>query len=196
MNSAYRIARRWLVLFSIALLAACATGNGSASAAKAALPAPSPPDFAKLDAEIDAVLSDDWPERDPYAYEPTGKRDPFRPPSEVTVVLPPIDTDHGQKPECLGGLLAGTHLDEVRLEGIVRMESGRDARATLAGVDGRGSIVRVGDKVADECGVVTSIGEDRVSVAEPQRTQRGEWITHPYVLWLHGAPDSAVERLQ
>ncbi len=172
--------------------AACASGSGSVrDDAPAPRAAPPPPDFAKLDAEIDAILFGDWPNGDPsaYAYVPTGKRDPFRPPPDV--VQPKGEDDHVLSPlsRCPSAQLAGVHVDELRLEGIVRTSRGSEAHATIAAPDGRGLIIAVGDELGDECASVAAILDDTVVLTVPQRTQRGQESQRRHVLHLRHATD-------
>ncbi len=185
-------------VLALAAVGGCASGAEPLPDASDAVAAkrPPPPDFATLDAEIDAILYDDWPHGDPHAYDysPAGKRDPFRPPPDV--VQPKSEKDEGPVivSRCPSALLAGVHVDELRLEGIVRFSRGSDARATVAGPDGRGLIVDVGDRVSDECASVAAILDESLVLAVPQRTQRGQEAQARRILRLRTASDDAPTR--
>lgn len=181
-------------LVTFALGGALVHGSGCASGTDVpreplAAVRPSPPDFALLDSEIDAMLWGDDLASDPHAYSPTGKRDPFRAPQEVVAPPPPGGPELALGRSCPSALLQGTRVDELRLEGLVRLSSGGEARATFAGVDGRGAIASVGDELTDDCAVVKAIAADRVVVAVAHRSQRGEVVERRRVISLHAAPD-------
>ncbi len=196
-NFVRRRARLWRVgsaafLAVVNVGAACTSASGPfREDAPTQRAAPPPPDFAKLDAEIDAILYDDWPQGDPnaYGYVPAGKRDPFRPPPDV--VQPAIEPSIGFPTvlHCPSAALAGVHVDELRLEGIVRFSRGDAARATIAGPDGRGFIVALGDELSDECASVVAILDDSVVLDVPVRTQRGHESQSRRILRLRNATD-------
>ncbi len=185
-------ARSHLVLFARGSLVALALGGalGCASGTDVPREAPSPvrapaPDFSLLDTDIDAMLWGDDVAADPDAYSPVGKRDPFRGPQEVVAPTEATGAEVPLNRSCPAALLQGMHVDELRLEGLVRISNGGAARATFAGVDGRGAIAGLGDELTDDCAVVRSIGEDGVTVAVVHRSQRGELVERARVIPLH-----------
>lgn len=180
---------RSLAVLAIIGALGCATGGEVPHEAQAAV-RPPPPDFTLLDAEIDAMLWGDDLANDPHAYSPAGKRDPFRGPSDIGAP-PPEGEQHEARlaRACPSAMLRGTRVDELRLEGLVQLSNGGAARATFAGVDGRGAIAGVGDELTDDCAVVKAIAEDGVVVAVAHRSQRGERVERTRVIALRAAPN-------
>lgn len=181
------VARGSLVALALGGALGCASGADVPREALAPVRAPAP-DFVLLDAEIDAMLWGDDLANDPDAYSPVGKRDPFRGPQEVVAPTEGAGAEVPLNRSCPAALLQGTQVDELRLEGLVRLSNGGAARATFAGVDGRGAIAGVGDELTDDCAVVRAIGAEGVTVAVVHRSQRGELVERARVIPLHAAP--------
>lgn len=182
------VARGSLVALALGGALGCASGADVPREALAPARAPAP-DFTLLDSQIDAMLWGDDLANDPDAYSPVGKRDPFRGPHDVVAPPDPGGDERPLNRSCPSAMLQGTHVDELRLEGLVRLSSGGAARATFAGVDGRGAVAAIGDEVSDDCAVVKAIEADRVVVGVVLRSQRGETVERTRVIPLRAAPD-------
>lgn len=126
-----------------------------------------------------------------FNYEPTGKRDPFKPP--VDVERPP-DPDRGEvasredaEPR---GPLEELDVLEWRLVGVVQTP-GRP-RALVQGPAGRGFIIEEGTRIGRWKGEVATIDEDRITVIERFVDSRGGVRTQEIPLYLRIPEDESL----
>ena len=97
------------------------------------------------------------------AYDPQGRRDPFR-----SLIGPAPKLEPGQRPPGVAGFL----IDEMKLQGILKTRHG--LTAMINGPDNKGHLLRVGDKVLDgEVIRITATGiVFRQEVNDPTRIER------------------------
>ena len=99
---------------------------------------------------------------DTYRYDPQGRRDPFR------SLIGPAPKLEGDRPPGVAGLL----IDEMKLQGVFKTRQG--LTGMVQGVDNKGYLLRVGDKVLD--GEVIRITPTSVvfrqEVNDPTRIER------------------------
>ena len=110
------------------------------------------------------------PPEDDAAYDPTGKRDPFRPPRINQMLVGGAERTPLQRYE----------LGQLRLVAVIY--DTRDPRAVVEDDGGLGYIIRVGTKIGVNDGVVRGIERGRVLVAEESVDFFGEHRTSEVVL--------------
>ncbi|MCB9777911.1 MAG: pilus assembly protein PilP [Alphaproteobacteria bacterium] len=138
---------------------------GTEPAPVAAAPAPKPEKRSALDEAIDA--------QDGYAYNPIGKRDPFR------SFLTSDEPGTGDVPT---GPLQRYEVDQYTLVGIVW---GIDRpRALVEDPEGIGHVMEVGTYIGKNWGKVTRIGSEEVIVTEEYQNIRGDLIVNDIKLAL------------
>lgn len=148
-----------LLLLLALFLAACSDEEAAPTAAPAA--APTGP-AAKKDGETE----EDESAEDEYAYNPIGKRDPFR--SFITEKDP-----NEFKPQTP---LQKFDIDQYRLTGIVW---GIDRpRALVEDPEGVGHVVELGTYIGKNWGKVTQIASNVVIVTEEYLTPDGALVTN------------------
>ena len=141
-------------------LAACGGGGGSArpsaavkkSAAKPAKPGASAAGAAETAAPRPAIATDYV-----YAYNPLGKRDPFRSPEELRRAA-------GAEGAPCSELLCQWDLDQLALKAVVTGDA--NPFAMLEDPQGRGHIVRRNSRVGRQGGKVTQILRDSITITE------------------------------
>ncbi len=99
-----------------------------------------------------------------YAYDPSGRRDPFTPLLEVKRPMP--GSDEPLTP------LQRFDLSQLRLIGVIIGKG--EPRAMVVAPDGKSFILKKGIKVGKNDGVVTSISKDGVDVEERYYDFSGE----------------------
>ncbi len=126
-----------LVLFAAA---------GSALAQAPAAPAPAPPQTGEslLEQEESALAGRT------YAYDPAGRRDPFR-----SLLVRPEQRAAGSRPPGIAGIA----VDDIVLQGIWKTQAGYAAQ--IRGSDNKSYLLRAGDLLWD--GEVTRIGPNEVT---------------------------------
>ena len=110
------------------------------------------------------------PPEDDAAYDPTGKRDPFRPPRINQMLVGGSERTPLQRYE----------LGQLRLVAVIY--DTRDPRAVVEDDGGLGYIIRVGTKIGVNDGVVRGIERGRVLVEEESVDFFGEHRTSEVVL--------------
>lgn len=161
-------AHRMLLL---AIAAACVAAPARARAADPATGAP--PDAAGVAPEVVVELpaADD---QDEYAYDPTGKRDPFRP--LFLLRRPAAQTMEPMTP------LQRYELGQLRLVGVVYDLA--PPRAMVEDSSGLGFILMPGTAIGPNGGVVTAIRPRQVVVEEWQTDVIGQRHKKEFVLEL------------
>ena len=156
-------------------------------------PAPAPPPKPQRTAAaapVTPVADLEEPALPEYNYEPTGKRDPFKPPVDVER---PVDTDRGdaarRDDEGPRGPLEELDVVEWKLVAVVRTP-GRP-RALVEGPAGRGFIVEEGTRMGRWKGEVVTIDEDRLLVVERFVDSRGGVRTQEIPLYLRLPEDES-----
>jgi type IV pilus assembly protein PilP len=104
------------------------------------------------------------------AYDPTGRRDPFRPPRVNQMLIGGAERTPLQRYE----------LGQLRLVAVIYET--RDPRAVVEDEGGLGYIIRVGTKIGVNDGVVRGIERGRVLVEEESVDFFGEHRTSEVVL--------------
>lgn len=132
--------------------------------AKAADTAPAPAHPAVKRTALTAPSDDD------AAYDPTGKRDPFRPPRISQMLVGGAERTPLQRYE----------LGQLRLVAVIY--DTRDPRAVVEDDGGLGYIIRVGTKIGVNDGVVRGIERGRVLVEEESVDFFGEHRASEVVL--------------
>jgi type IV pilus assembly protein PilP len=168
-----RLWRLLAVALFIALLGHCA----SQPAPPAAAPAPAPKVAAS--AAKDAGVAEGPPYV--YAYNPLGKRDPFRSLIEE-VRAPSVENTVCTEPLCQ------YDLDQLTLVGVVTGEA--NPLAMVEDPGGRGFLVRRSSRVGKQGGKVTQILRDTVTVTEFWTGPDGK--INPNPVTLHMKADKAV----
>ena len=110
------------------------------------------------------------PPEDDTAYDPTGKRDPFRPPRISQMLIGGAERTPLQRYE----------LGQLRLVAVIY--DTRDPRAVVEDDGGLGYIIRVGTKIGVNDGVVRGIERGRVLVEEESVDFVGEHRASEVVL--------------
>ncbi|HWP66576.1 MAG TPA: pilus assembly protein PilP [Candidatus Limnocylindria bacterium] len=110
------------------------------------------------------------PRADDEAYDPAGRRDPFRPPRINQMLLGGAERTPLQRYE----------LGQLRLVAVIY--DTRDPRAVVEDESGLGYIIRVGTKIGVNDGVVRGIERGRVLVEEESVDFFGERRTSEVVL--------------
>lgn len=110
------------------------------------------------------------PSQDDEAYDPTGKRDPFRPPRINQMLVGGAERTPLQRYE----------LGQLRLVAVIY--DTHDPRAVVEDDGGLGYIIRVGTKIGVNDGVVRGIERGRVLVEEESVDFFGEHRTTEVVL--------------
>ncbi len=122
----------------------------------------------------------------PYAYEPHGQVDPFDP-QKILMVVARQREERGSasaiKPdlERRREVLEGFPLDQIRMVGMMRRGGNNVA---LLETDGATHMVRVGNYVGQNFGLVTRISETEVVLKEIYQDAAGEWVERPQKLEL------------
>jgi type IV pilus assembly protein PilP len=122
----------------------------------------------------------------PYAYEPHGQVDPFDP-QKILMVVARQREERGSasaiKPdlERRREVLEGFPLDQIRMVGMMRQ---RDNNVALLETNGTTHMVRVGNYVGQNFGLVTRISETEVVLKEIYQDAAGEWVERPQKLEL------------
>jgi type IV pilus assembly protein PilP len=144
---------------AVATLAACGGGEGSARpaaakkpAAKTAKPAAASAAAAESPVARPAIATDYV-----YAYNPLGKRDPFRSPEELRRAA-------GAEGGTCSELLCQWDLDQLALKAVVTGDA--NPFAMLEDPQGRGHIVRRNSRVGRQGGKVTQILRDSITITE------------------------------
>jgi type IV pilus assembly protein PilP len=141
-----------------------ALGLGLGATARAADTAPAPAHPA-----VKRTALSTPPEND-AAYDPTGKRDPFRPPRISQMLVGGAERTPLQRYE----------LGQLRLVAVIY--DTRDPRAVVEDDGGLGYIIRVGTKIGVNDGVVRGIERGRVLVEESSVDFFGEHRASEVVL--------------
>jgi type IV pilus assembly protein PilP len=110
------------------------------------------------------------PATDETAYDPAGKRDPFRPPRISQILVGGMERTPLQRYE----------LGQLRLVAVIY--DTRDPRAVVEDEGGLGYIIRVGTKIGVNDGVVRGIERGRVLVEEESVDFFGEHRASEVVL--------------
>jgi type IV pilus assembly protein PilP len=122
----------------------------------------------------------------PYAYEPHGTVDPFDP-QKILMVVARQREERGSasaiKPdlERRREVLEGFPLDQIRMVGMMRQGGNNVA---LLETNGATHMVRVGNYVGQNFGLVTRISETEVVLKEIYQDAAGEWVERPQKLEL------------
>lgn len=150
-----------LVLMSLAGCDMFVSGSGSPTPAPVAAPPPPPAPAGKsaLDLAIEA--------QDVYAYNPIGKRDPFR---SFLATGERSGDDVPQTP------LQRYEVDQYQLVGIIW--GVERPRALVQDPEGVGHVMEVGTYIGKNWGKVTRIGSDEVVVTEEYQTIRGDLVVN------------------
>ena len=112
-----------------------------------------------------------------------GRRDPFKP------WVPPGTGGHSKTGEVSGSLPAGIRglvISELRVEGIVRLESANNMIAVVTNYTKRAYFLRVNDAVYN--GVVSKITHEAVYFKENTLDLSGRVATHEVAIKLGSAP--------
>jgi type IV pilus assembly protein PilP len=126
----------------------------------------------------------------PYAYEARGQVDPFDPQKILMVVLrmredrasaSAIKPDLERRRE----VLEGFPLDQIRMVGMMRQGGNNVA---LLETNGATHMIRVGNYVGQNFGLVTRISETEVVLKEIYQDAAGEWVERPQKLELQESP--------
>jgi type IV pilus assembly protein PilP len=125
----------------------------------------------------------------PYAYEGRGAVDPFDPQKIVMAVArqqqarvsaSAIKPDLERRRETLEGF----PLDQIRMVGMMRKGG---ANVALLETNGATHLVRVGNYVGQNFGLITRISETEVHLKEIVQDAAGEWVERPAKLELQEA---------
>ncbi|GAB4467176.1 MAG: pilus assembly protein PilP [Burkholderiaceae bacterium] len=125
----------------------------------------------------------------PYAYEGRGAVDPFDPQKIVMAVArqqqarvsaSAIKPDLERRRETLEGF----PLDQIRMVGMMRQGG---ANVALLETNGVTHLVRVGNYVGQNFGLITRISETEVQLKEIVQDAAGEWVERPAKLELQEA---------
>lgn len=125
----------------------------------------------------------------PYAYEGRGTVDPFDPQKIVMAVArqqqarvsaSAIKPDLERRRETLEGF----PLDQIRMVGMMRQGG---ANVALLETNGSTHLVRVGNYVGQNFGLITRISETEVQLKEIVQDAAGEWVERPAKLELQEA---------
>ena len=169
----------WLLLAALSL-SGCAffvDGQGDETTAAASPNAPSAPVGARKRDALDEKISED--ER--YAYNPIGKRDPFR--SFLN-----FEAAEGPGPGTLP--TQKYDFDQDTLAGIIW---GVDRpRALVEDPDGMGHVLEVGTYIGKNWGKVTLVTSKEVIVTEEYQTLDGELVVNNHSLTLPIGDDAAL----
>lgn len=176
-----RSLRLTLCLAAVALVAACGASDEKqiqewmaevkASMKPTTQPVPEPKEFS------------------PYAYEGRGSVDPFDPQKIVMAVArqqqarvsaSAIKPDLERRRETLEGF----PLDQIRMVGMMRQAG---ANVALLETNGATHLVRVGNYVGQNFGLITRISETEVQLKEIVQDAAGEWVERPAKLELQEA---------
>ncbi len=118
--------------------------------------------------------------REPFfVYDPTGKRDPFRPFIRKEVAVKPKGV--------VLSPLQRYDLSQLKLVAII-VGSGED-RAMVEDSEGKGYIIKKGTYIGNKFGRVKEILSDRVIVVEKYRDYLGRVRTREVILKLHPAEE-------
>jgi type IV pilus assembly protein PilP len=151
-----------LILMEVVLLAALALlGGCRGEETPAPAPAPAPPQSAApvpAKSEVPPPPPEAAPQPAPpkYTYEPSGRRDPFVPLTEVI--------KSAAKPEAALTPLQKYDLSELRLIGVIVGKG--EPTAMVVAPDGKSYILKKGVKVGKNDGVVVAVKKDVVEVEE------------------------------
>ncbi len=176
-----RMLRLTFCLAPVALVAACGASDEKqiqqwmaevrASMRPTTQPVPEPKQFA------------------PYAYESRGAVDPFDPQKilmavarqqQARVSASAIKPDLERRRETLEGF----PLDQIRMVGMMRQGG---ANVALLETNGVTHLVRVGNYVGQNFGLITRISETEVHLKEIVQDAAGEWVERPAKLELQEA---------
>jgi len=122
----------------------------------------------------------------PYAYSANSQIDPFDPQKILMAVArqqqarasaSAIRPDLDRRRE----VLEGFPLDQVRMVGMMRREG---ANVALVETNGATHLVRIGNYVGQNFGLVTRISETEVQLKEIVQDAAGEWVERPAKLEL------------
>jgi len=122
----------------------------------------------------------------PYSYEPHGQVDPFDP-QKILMVVARQREERGSasaiKPdlERRREVLEGFPLDQIRMVGMMRQGGNNVA---LLETNGSTHMVRIGNYVGQNFGLVTRISETEVTLKEIYQDAAGEWVERPQKLEL------------
>ena len=122
----------------------------------------------------------------PYAYDPHGQVDPFDP-QKILMVVARQREERGSasaiKPdlERRREVLEGFPLDQIRMVGMMRQGGNNVA---LLETNGTTHMVRVGNYVGQNFGLVTRISETETVLKEIYQDAAGEWVERPQKLEL------------
>ena len=126
----------------------------------------------------------------PFAYEAKGQVDPFDAQKVVMAVArqqqarvsaSTIKPDLDRRRETLEGF----PLDQIRMVGMMR-QSGTNV--ALLETNGATHLVRVGNYVGQNFGLITRISESELQLKEIVQDAAGEWVERPAKLELQEAP--------
>jgi Tfp pilus assembly protein PilP len=143
--------------------AACTSGGGGAPATPAPAPKPPEPKIASVDEEQTF---------EEYAYDPGGKRDPFRPPQEMFENRV-AENPQGEAQPVGPPATPLEELDVVEWKLTAVIQTPGAPRAMVEDASGRGYIIEVGTTIGRWKGKVARIEDDRVIVVETYKDQRG-----------------------
>lgn len=143
------------------------SGSGETAAPPQQMTPPAPPaeKTSKLDQAIEA--------QDSYAYNPIGKRDPFR---SFLASGERAGDDVPQTP------LQRYEIDQYTLVGIIW--GVERPRALVQDPEGVGHVMEVGTYIGKNWGKVTRISSESVVVTEEYQTMRGELVVNDIRLTL------------
>jgi type IV pilus assembly protein PilP len=126
----------------------------------------------------------------PYAYDAHGLPDPFDAEKIVMVIKrgrnekassSAIKPDLDRRRE----ILEGYPLDQIRMVGMMRQSS---TNVALLETNGLTHMVRTGNYIGQNFGLVTRITETEVALREIYQDAAGEWVERPQKLELQEAP--------
>ena len=135
-------------------------------------------------------------EFNPYAYESGSLIDPFDPQKVVTAVArqqqvrataSTIRPDLERRREALEAY----PLDDIKMVGMMRQ---RNVNVALLKSGGTTHMVRVGNYVGQNFGLVTRISESEVQIKEIVQDAAGEWVERPAKLELQEAAQTGGKR--
>lgn len=125
-----------------------------------------------------------WIHPSPYAYDPTGKQDPFLPFIRKVAEerFAPVEDD----PTRPKTPLEQVEVRELRLEGVIWNPGNPESAIAMVELpDGKGFILQKGMVVGKRQGKISEIAPDRITVQEQYVTLFGEKKERRVTLKLH-----------
>jgi type IV pilus assembly protein PilP len=173
--------QRFLLMLAAALSAGCAPSNEAELRQW----------MAEVRQQVRPVTQTVTPPKEftPYSYESRGVVDPFDSQKvmmavtrqqQVRATASAIRPDLERRREALEGF----PLDQIKMVGTMRQ---KDANVALLNTGGATHMVRVGNYVGQNFGLVTRISETEVQIREIVQDAAGEWVERPATLELQEA---------